>query len=238
MSGFIDIHCHILPGIDDGPPDKAETGEMLKIARMDGIAGIVATPHILNGLSDTNRQTIAKAISGIQDMTSGIVIYQGAEIRLDMAFTRRLEKDELPSINDKNFILLELPPYLIPPRRVLEKIMEGLKAKKLTPIFSHPERNWPIVKDLSIMKRLIRLGALFQLTAMSILDCGEIGKSALKMIKKNYVHVIASDAHDSRMRPPVLSPAFDKISKVFGENKARTLFIDNAHKIIKGQKVL
>lgn len=211
---------------------------MLEVAAGDGISGIVATPHILKGLYEGSRRHISEAISGIRDLSGSIDIYPGAEVRLDLDFRQRLENDELPLINNKRFLLLELPPYLIPPIGVLENIVAGLKAKELTPIFSHPERNLPIAKDLSIMKRLIGSGALFQLTAMSILDRGEIGRSALRMIRKNYVHVVASDAHDSKMRPPVLSDSYEYVSNNFGRDLAKKLFSENPLKIIHGEHVV
>jgi protein-tyrosine phosphatase len=237
MSGFIDIHCHILPGLDDGPRSREEAEKMLAVARGDGISDIVATPHMLNGACNNTREGIAKAIAELNGAAQGISLYMGAEVRVGMEFKRRIENGGLPLINDKNFLLLELPPYVIPPVEVLEHIVNDLKIKRITPIFSHPERNMPISRDLSVMKRLIRCGALFQVTAMSILEKGNAGRAAVSMIKKDYVHVVASDAHDPHRRPPLLSRCYELTSKKMGSDLANRLFIENPLKIIRGEHI-
>jgi protein-tyrosine phosphatase len=237
LHGFIDIHCHILPGLDDGPRSREEAEKMLALARQDGIAGIVATPHMLNGVCNNTREGIAEAIAELKGPAQGISLYMGAEVRVGMEFKRRIENGGLPLINDKNFLLLELPPYVIPPVEVLEHIVNDLKIKKIIPIFSHPERNMPIARDLSIMKRLVRCGALFQVTGMSIIGGGNTAKAALDMIRKGFVHVVASDAHDSQRRPPLLSRCYEYVSKKNGRNQADKLFIGNPLKIIHGEHI-
>jgi protein-tyrosine phosphatase len=238
VNGFIDIHCHILPGLDDGPRSRGEAERRLALAREGGISGIVATPHMLDGVSNKTKEGITKAIAEFSDATQGIPIYMGAEVRVGMEFTRYIENGGLPLINDKNFLLLELPPPLvIPPVDVLEHIVKSLRVKSIIPIFSHPERNMPIARDLSIMKRLLRCGAIFQVTAMSILDRGSTGKAARSMMREHYVHVVASDAHDSQRRPPFLSGSYEYVSKKFGTDLANRLFIENPLKIIRGECV-
>ncbi len=235
-NAFIDIHCHILPQLDEGPSTPEESAKMLAVACEDGIRGIVATPHIINGLYGNTKETIDKAISAMRSLANKIQLYMGAEIRIDRDLAARVARDELPLINNKRFILLELPAYVIPPVPSLENIVRSLTKKHITPIFAHPERNMPILKDLSIMEKLIKCGALFQVTAMSITD-RNMQKPALKMIKRGYVHAVASDAHDSQFRPPLLSPAFRKISREFGEGEGRRLFVDNPGRIIRGETV-
>lgn len=232
---FIDIHCHILPGLDDGPREKSESERMLEIARKDGISDIVATPHLLNGSFDESRDKMELALSELREGAYGIALYTGAEVRLGADLIRRAEMGEVPLINNRRFLLLELPPFLIPPVEVLEFIIRGLRGAGIYPIITHPERNLPISKDLSIMRRLLDCGALFQVTAMSILHPSQIRKCVMNMIKKHYVHAIASDAHDSRFRPPLLSEAFTMIAGEFGENVAERLFVDNPSKIIRGE---
>jgi protein-tyrosine phosphatase len=237
MNGFIDIHCHILPGLDDGPRSRGEAEKMLAVAREDGIAGIVATPHMLDGVRNNTREGIAKAIADLNGVTRGVPIYMGAEVRVGMEFIRHIENGGLPLINNKIFLLLELPPYVIPPVDVLEHLVNNLRTKGIIPIFSHPERNMPITRDLSIMNRLVHCGALFQITAMSIID-GNAAKAALNMIGKGYVHVVASDAHDSQRRPPLLSRSYEYIAKKIGRDLANKLFIENPLKIIHGEHIV
>lgn len=237
MSGeFIDIHCHILPKLDEGPSSLEESVKMLQIAYQDGIAAVVATPHIINGLYKNTRETIDIAILELRKLTDLVPIYIGAEIRIDRGLADRAVNNELPLINNNHYILLELPAFVIPPLLQLENIAQRLKKNQITPIFAHPERNIPILKNLCIMERLVRCGALFQITAMSITNKSMQGP-ALKMIKKGYVHAVASDAHDVCKRPPILSGAFEIISKKFDSDMASKLFMHNPLKIIQGENI-
>ncbi len=233
---FIDIHCHLLPNLDEGPSTPEESVKMLQLARADGIAGVVATPHIIAGLYNNTKEIIDSAITELKTVTNHVPLYSGAEIRIGRDLVARVAAGDLPLINNKKFLLLELPAYVIPPVVQLENIVKGLVKNRIFPILAHPERNVPILKDFSIMERLIKCGALFQVTAMSITD-RNMQRVALKMIEKGYVHAVASDAHDSQLRPPLLSSAFSRISREFGEDEGRRLFIDNPGKIIRGETV-
>lgn len=234
--GFLDIHCHILPNLDEGPQTLEESMAMLELARRDGITGIVATPHIISGVYNNTKEIIERTISKLDGSANRIAIYMGAEIRIDRNIPARISSNELPLINDRKFILLELPTYVLPPLVELEKIVEGLRDRQISPIFAHPERNVPIMNDLSIMERLSRCGALFQMTAMSVLDHAPHA-SALKMIRKGYVHAFASDAHDAVRRPPILSVAYEMVSRKFNRDLADELFVNNPYKIVEGKDV-
>lgn len=237
QGGFIDIHCHILPDLDDGPLDRAEARAMLCLAQHDGISAVVATPHILKGVYHNTKNTIADAIADLCDQSMGIQIYSGAEVRIGADLPGWIERDELPLINNRSFLLLELPPFVLPPIASLAHIICSLKNKQITPIISHPERNLPIRSDISVMKKLLSLGALFQVTAASIFARGETRKSVMEMIRRRYVHVVASDAHNARERPPVLSDAFWRIALDFSEKEAKRLFQENPLKIVMGEPI-
>ncbi len=234
--GFFDIHCHILPQLDEGPLTVEESIKMLHLASDDGISGIVATPHIISGIYDNTKEIIERAIAELKVSANRVEIFTGAEIRIGRDLAARIDSRELPLINNNNFILLELPTYVIPPLRELEIIVRGLRNRQISPIFAHPERNVPIMKDLSIMEKLIKCGALFQMTAMSVTD-SVMRRSALNMIRKGYIHVVASDAHDARKRPPILSAAHKMISRKLGGEIAERLFTRNPLKIIRGEDI-
>jgi len=238
--GFIDIHCHILPGIDDGASDMEESLKMIRIAKDDGIAGIVATPHIMQGVYNNTRETIANAISRLTDETDLLPLYIGADIRLSRETIHGIISREYPAINDKNYVLLELPTYMLPPVSELENIIYSLRMQGTVPVITHPERNLPILEDLTILERLVRYGAISQVTAMSVTGGfgRKIQKVTFKMIREGYAHVVASDAHDTRQRPPLLSGAYRKIHKKFGEKVAFRLFVENPLNIIKGSDVV
>ena len=236
-TGFIDIHSHILPKLDEGPSCLNESVNMLRLAREDGISGMVATPHVMDGVYNNSKENIREAIAELGEVYSGVQLYMGAEIRINRNLLERLGNNELPLLNGGKFILLELPAYVLPPLVELEKIVRNIKTLNINPIFAHPERNIPILNDLSIMERLICCGATFQVTAMSI--TGHFGKQIQKavfaMLKKGYAQVVASDAHDAEKRPPVLSGGFEIVAKKFGLDKAQRLFKYNPLKIISGK---
>ncbi len=239
MIKFIDIHTHILPGLDEGASNMEEALTMLQIAEDDGITDIVATPHIMNGIYNNTKETISRAISKIREHRNIPQIFIGAEVRLERDIVTRIDNNEVPLINDRSYLLLELPFFGLPPIEHLEYIISRLKMKGISTIIAHPERNAALLNDISIMEKLMKYGALFQVTAMSITNKlgRKIQKPVLKMIKNGYVHVVASDAHDSRRRSPVLSEAYKKILKKFNQQVAHKLFFDNPLKIIKGESL-
>ncbi len=212
---------------------------MLRIARDDGIEAIVATPHIKSGVYENSRQTIARAIAGLNGGAeeTGVSLYPGADIYISRDLIDNVRRGDMPLINDKNYLLLELPDYVLPPLAEVEKMIEGLRVNGVTPVITHPERNLAILQDISIVRKLIDAGAVCQITAGSI--TGKFGaavqKASCKMMKKGMVHAVASDAHDTRRRPPVLSDAHALVASRFGLSLAKELFVLNPRSILNGQ---
>lgn len=235
-NNFYDIHTHILPSLDEGASDIEGTLKMIEIAKKDGIAGIVATPHIMKGVYDNTKSLILDTMKDIQRRINGIMLYLGAEFRMSHEIVQRIKDGSIPLINDKRYILLEFSPYSIPPLRILQHIFRELKNLNITPIIGHPERNMFFLNNAESIKDFIHTGCIFQATAMSI--TGEFGdkikKAVMKMIKDGYISAIASDAHDPLRRPPILSRAYEVIKKSFGKDRADELFIYNPKKIIDG----
>lgn len=234
--GFIDLHCHILPGLDDGADSIEEALRMLDVAHGDGVAGIVATPHILQGRYENSPEEIAEATATLLSRQSCCALYPGAELRVTRQLVDSVRRDELPLINGKTHLLLELPSGNVPPLEVMEKLIGNLLANGVVPLFAHPERNIVLRSSPTLMRLLISFGALFQVTAMSITnDLGsDIRYAVFSMLRSGLAHVVASDAHDSRKRPPVLSRAFAVVSREFGKKKAEELFVVNPGRIICG----
>ncbi len=237
--GFIDIHCHILPGLDDGSPDIEQTIEMLRIARDDGIKSIVASPHVMNGLYVNSREEICRQIAFVKSRANGVALYPGADVHISRDILENARKGALPLINDKNYLLLELPSFVLPPLAELDKIIAGLRLMGVIPVITHPERNLAILEDASILQRFLNLGARFQMTAASI--TGKFGsrvqKACFRMLKKGQIHAVATDAHDVKKRPPVLSEAHSWIARRFGPSMAEKLFIRNPLRILNGESI-
>ncbi|MBI5633890.1 MAG: hypothetical protein HZA15_10465 [Nitrospirae bacterium] len=235
---MIDIHCHILPAIDDGSPDMETTMRMLDIAVRDGIGHIVATPHFRYGL-EPSPQDILEALRIVQDEAvrqgSPVRLYGGADIRLTYELLEALGKADLPTINKSRYFLLELPD-LIPPH--LDEFIFEAKIKGYIPIITHPERNYSLLSAFEKADTLRESGALFQLTAMSITgDFGRhIRKFSLHLLKKGYVDFVASDAHGTDRRIPLLSRAYREVADVLSVHEAQKMFTDNPGAVLENRE--
>jgi len=239
---MIDLHCHILPGIDDGSPDMEESIHMARIAYNDGIRTIVATPHTMNGIFINKRDLILSEVEKFQHILNtekiDILILPGSDVHVNHNMLELINEGKALTVNDKGkYLLLEFPHQLVPPR--IPELVFELKLHGITPIFTHPERNSAIQGDLNIILRLVEQGALTQITANSL--TGEFGpmayKTAVEMLKHNLAHIIASDAHSSKIRSPRLSNATHKASEITGEKRAEAMVTKIPQAIIDGEVI-
>lgn len=231
---MIDIHCHILPGLDDGPRYLDISLAMAAKAAADGISAIIATPH-----TDGIRVNSTSVISGVRRLNEklrqekiDIEIYSGYEIPsyllATLGHTHRLARS--------NYVLLEFPHTHLPADALITvstAISEGL-----IPIIAHPERNPDILERPQLLAELVDIGALAQLTASSLV--GEQGTDVQRcsryMLKNSLIHFIATDSHSPSFREPILSEAHRVAEKIVGIDEAEKLFVRNAGKIIARSK--
>lgn len=216
---MIDLHCHILPGVDDGAKSLEESLLMARRAVEDGIHTIVATPHTLNGIYINSAREVTPKVASLQETLSKkhikLQLYVGADVHLCPHMLELIESGDAGTINNaRKYILLEFPSQVVPPK-VKDEIF-SLKLNGITPIISHLERNPVIQHNIDILYEFIRMGALCQVTAMSITgDFGGIAmQCAERLLRHRMVHVIASDAHSSESRPPVLSQAVEAAAEI------------------------
>jgi protein-tyrosine phosphatase len=229
----IDIHCHILPGIDDGPSEMQESIKMAEIAAHDGITKIVATPHIKNTLHTVSsiRNSIAQLNKRLADLGISIEIIQGADVNamLDVSLLKGY------TINNTQYILVEFPHSHLPNsmREVLFKMM----VQGYRPIITHPERNVSVIRDPRVLFELINGGVLAQITADSITGTFgiDIQECSRYLLKKNMIRFIATDAHSSHHRKPVLSQGLKAAEKIIGKEKALKLVTVNPEAVVKGR---
>ena len=238
---MIDIHCHILPGIDDGPESQDMSLEMAEIAEKDGIRVIVATPHTLNGVYLNRSEEVISRVQDLQKAISGkgirLRVYPGADNHLCPNMLERIKKGDAGTINNSGkFILLELPSQSIP-NGVKDEIFR-LKLAGVTPIITHPERNMVLDHDPEILYEFVNMGALIQITAMSLTgEFGELTRAASELMVKNRVaHIIATDAHSNRTRRPVLSLAVEYAADILGSyDEARQMVSERPDAILRGE---
>ncbi len=239
---MIDIHAHILPGLDDGPEELSQAIEMCRIAEGDGIHTIVATPHTLNGVYLNERERILAAIQSLRQSLEleGIFveILPGTDTHIHPDIFNYIIDGPVMTLNDTGrYIMLEFPDYFVFP--IIKELLDRLISRGIIPIISHPERNKQMMKKMGILKEMVAMGALSQITAMSI--TGGFGRqfkrAAERMVKENLVQVIASDSHSPNHRPPILSSALGRVEKWIGAEKALNMVTTIPEAIIKGKSV-
>jgi len=251
---MIDIHSHILPGIDDGAADAEESIEMAKAAVADGIHTIVATPHTLNGIYLNTLQDITDHVSALRQIFKKehipIDLRTGAEVHLCVGMTERIQSGEIAAINDHRslnlkilkskirYVLVEFPTQAIPAGYKNELFQ--LKASGITPVIAHPERNPVFQRKQEILYEMVSMGCLLQLTAMSITGGlgGGIMSFARQILECRLAHVIATDSHSVESRPPVLSPAVEAAARIMGNMKeAEDMVTKIPEAILEGKSV-
>ncbi|RZB29824.1 MAG: protein-tyrosine phosphatase [Desulfobacteraceae bacterium Eth-SRB1] len=222
---MIDMHTHILPGLDDGPDDIDESIRMCRMAADDGIHTIVATPHMLKGIYNFSKKDALKKVGELNFTLKAknipLTILPGAEIVMDPDILSLIQKGVLLTINDcGSHIFLELTDYF--PKEQIENFIKNLTANNMIPIIAHPERNMTIQRNVTILSRFVKAGALSQITAMSITGgfgtCAQ--KTSKKILESGLAHIIATDAHSSTWRPPILSNGVRAAKEIIGEDNA------------------
>ncbi|MBH0013323.1 capsule biosynthesis protein CapC [Pseudoalteromonas sp. NZS100_1] len=235
---MIDIHSHILPGIDDGAKDLNETLALLDIAQNDGITHMVATPHIHIGRFNNSVSQLYSELANLKAQALvnniGIKLAVAAEVRLDVELMSLVLGNKLPfigTLNSVNYLLLELPHSHVP--QGYDKFINWLAKQNIKVIIPHPERNRDIQANPFYIERLKQLGCEFQLTASSIDGAwGETAKNiSIDMLKKGLVTYVASDAHSVKRRPPILSNAKKIVTDLIGGIEAQNLFFNNPQRL-------
>jgi len=239
----IDLHNHLLPGIDDGAKKVEETLEFLRIARRDGVRVVVATPHMKPGVYDNRREAILQRVAMVReaargDEAEGVELLPGAEVYFTADLAARARAGDLMTVADRGrYLLLELP-YQQIPMHVDDSIFQ-LRLLGITPLMAHPERVAYYLEDIERVAASVRLGALTQVTACSL--TGKFGDKArqfaLAMLERNLIHVLATDSHDVRYRPPILSEAVKTAAAIVGEAGALRMVQDTPQAILDGKDV-
>ncbi len=230
---MIDIHCHILPGIDDGPKDIQESINMAKIAARDGITKIVATPHINNILHPVAsiRSSIAFLNKRLSELDIQVEILQGADVNamLDVSLLKGY------TINNTQYILIEFPHSHLPSS--MKEVLFKMMIKGYRPIMTHPERNGSVLKDPRVLFELIDGGVLAQITADSIIGTFgvDIQECARYLLKRDMISFIATDAHSSSHRRPILSKGLKMAEEIIGKENALKLVTINPEAVLKGK---
>lgn len=236
---MIDLHCHILPGVDDGAQSLEEAVAMCRMAAADGCEAMVATPHQRRGeWWNADREHLAALADEIQDaLGSELRVHLGGEVHVDSGLLAEVEK--LPDgggilpLAGSRYLLIEFGPYGAPSEAI--HLIHELVVAGWRPIIAHPEFIPWLAAELEVMARLISLGATLQVTAMSV--TGDFGRrpqaDCYALLDAGLVHFVASDSHGTRRRPPGLQRACKLIASRWGQEVAQRLTRDNPRAVLE-----
>lgn len=236
---FVDIHSHIIPGIDDGAEDIEQAVQMLRTAYENGTGHIIATPHFISGNTDLSQ--IDSSSKKLQQLAVGkginLAIHSGCEAFLNPDLPKLYEEGKIFTLNQSSYMLIELPMMSIPP--YTDFVLYELQLKGIIPIIAHPERNREIIENPIKLRDMVSRGILSQVNSGSVtgLFGNSVQKVAMRLIKLGCTHFIASDSHSNSRRSPDLSKAASIVEKVFGSDIMMNIFSRNGMKVLQNQRI-
>ncbi|WP_047150950.1 tyrosine-protein phosphatase [Aneurinibacillus tyrosinisolvens] len=240
---MVDIHSHILWGLDDGAQQPEDTLDMARAAVADGITHIVATPHHKDGKyhnpAASIRERVAEANVLLAEHQIPLTVLPGMELHLygEVIEDFHAAEQTILTLNDaQQFILLELPHDHVP--CYTQQLLFDIQVEGYVPIIAHPERNREIREHPNTLYRMIEKGALSQLTAASVAGqfSADLQKISLDLVKHNLVHFIACDAHNITRRGFALQAAYNWVEKNLGVSYVQS-YQENARKIVSGHEI-
>jgi protein-tyrosine phosphatase len=242
-SQFVDVHCHCLPNVDDGPESIDEALALCRALVDDGIGLVVATPHQLGRFetragADRAREAVQRLNRELSTAGLDLTVLPGAEVRLDERIIGLLAQDEILTLADRSrHILLELPYDVFID---IEPLLAPLISGGIGPVIAHPERNMPLLEHTQALRGWLAGGASLQVTAASLTgDFGSwVERAAWRLMREGWVDIVATDAHDCRSSPPRMTMAFAEIGAGLGRDLAHLLCIDNPSRVVRGERLV
>lgn len=237
---MIDIHCHILPGVDDGASDEQETKDMLLMAYREGVRSIIATSHYHGGMGKDEwirrEKALATTVSLAQEIASDFRIFPGSEIYYSQEVVEELKCGKVWTMNNSRYILVEFPVYA--EFTYIRQAVQNLQYAGYLPILAHIER-YVSLKELENVEELVDMGIYLQVNAGSVIgkDGRKVKKYILRLLQEQYIHFIGTDAHGSTQRRPLIKKCAAYISKKTDEAYCLRICRKNAEKIIRREYI-
>ncbi|HET8897222.1 MAG TPA: CpsB/CapC family capsule biosynthesis tyrosine phosphatase [Rhodanobacteraceae bacterium] len=233
---MIDLHCHLLPGIDDGAHDLTMALKMAELAAADGIRTIACTSHIYPGLYENTAAGIRAGIAALQVELDRrqlpLRLVEGADTHLQPGLAGLIRAGRVPTLAGSRYLLLEPPHHVAPPR--FDAALFELKVAGFVPVITHPERLSWIGDHYPAFQRAVEAGAWMQITAGSL--TGRFGRGAQywgeRMLDEGLVHILATDAHDPKRRPPLLAEGREAAALRVGADEAARLVVKRPQAIL------
>lgn len=243
---MIDIHSHIIFGVDDGPKSIEESLELIGIARKQGVRIIVATSHRRKGMFETPEKVIManfiKLKEAVNEIYPELKLCFGGELYYSKSLMEKLEKRKVPTINNSRYILLEFS--MNTPWKDIQKAVNEVNLLGLTPLIAHIERYDALAFNAERVEELIEKGCFTQVNSSHVLKPSLIGDRSKEFKKRvefflenDLVHCVASDMHNTTIRPPYMNAAYKIVKEEYGEDRAKALFKKNPLMILKNQIV-
>lgn len=242
MIGYVDVHCHILPGIDDGAQNMDMTMQMVKKAYEEGIRIIIATPHYHPRRGKADTQVIEQMFDSVRDKIKTVYpdmeLYRGNEIYYRHNTVEYLKQGKLFSMAGSDYVLVEFSLSGVEETEIIDAI-KALEMAGYLPVIAHVERYENIVGDIEAVQEFVKAGAYIQVNAGSILgdSGGSARRFAKKLIKNDLVHFVGTDAHDVRRRAPLMKKCASYITKKFGGDTAQMLLVDHPTLLIHNELI-
>ena len=239
---LIDIHCHLLPELDDGAASWDVAVAMARLAAADGLTTIIATTHQLGAFGRNHGDALRVQTDRLQQRLDregvALRVLPGAEARIEPGLVAKLKTGDVLTLADRRrHVLLELPHEVVVP---LDRLLADLKAAGMTGILAHPERNLGILGRPDLVPSLVRAGCLMQVTARSLLGGfgSQVQQFAQGLLQQGLVHFVATDAHGLGERRPLLAKGFQCVARLAGMDAALDLCCRNPDCVISGRAVV
>jgi protein-tyrosine phosphatase len=242
LPGFVDLHTHIIPALDDGPADLETSVALVRAAAAGGTGVLVATSHSAEvvqsgGGSPGMEARLATVREAVAAAGINVSLLLGTEVYLEPDTPDRLKQRAVLPLNGSRYVLVELPFQALP--LYLEQTLFALQADCYIPLIAHPERNAQVQHEPEKLFDWVTRGALVQMSAASL--TGGYGRAAARVcrlaIGHHLCHAVASDAHDPVTRPPTLQPAFAHLSADYGPAVATALLDEQPRAIVEDRSL-
>ena len=238
---IIDLHSHLIPGVDDGAQTIEQSIELARQAVDEGVEHMILTPHHRNGKYINYKKDVLESAKALQEAyhqaNVNLNVYASQEIRLTEKFLDDLYNGDLLSLDSSGkYYLIEFPSYRVPSNA--KQVLQELIDDGITPVIAHPERNHELSTKLHRLYELVQMGCLTQITTSSYSGyySETLVENSKRIIDHNLAHILASDVHHMKHRPMNVQAAFERLEKEFGQDTVK-YFKDNARNIFNGDKV-
>ena len=240
MDRYIDMHCHILPGVDDGAQSMEETRQMLMTAYQEGVRYIIATPHHHPRRGRATPQQLREQLKKVREEAAKISdrmkVFLGTEIYFGQDIPEKLQENSVLTMNRTRYVLVEFSPS--DPFEYIHRGIQRIQMKGYIVILAHAERYECLREDFDNVEYLDEMGVLIQVNAGSITGSGgrKLKKFVKALLEREMVFCVGTDAHDNEKRAPHMKKAAEYVKKKYGEDYARRIFFSNAAEMLRKKK--